>query len=335
MRSRTVYALLAVVLSAALAACGASSGSANSGGRVLKVALLTSGPINDGSFNQYAYTAMQRLQSQGLVKFQVREDMADPSASTPVIHEYAASGYDLIIGHGIELSKPIFQVAKQFPKVHFLASGALSILKQATANVDTWTYDFGQQGYLMGYVGGKIAHVTKAGIVNGPKLGFVTAASNGVAAGFKASNPAAKIQAVYTGSFDNVQSAQQAASGLIAGGAQLVFTTGDGIVNGVAAAAAANHVVTIGVTGSAGGLAKKVNVTSVQLNMYPVYSSVIKAIQKGTFGHKGFESTIADGGLVLSKVNMASASVPSNLEADAQGLAHKLATGQVKLPSGI
>jgi basic membrane lipoprotein Med (substrate-binding protein (PBP1-ABC) superfamily) len=342
MRSKFVYVVAVMLIGASLSLIGFGTSSAaprsstvTASKQVLRVALLTSGPINDGSFNQFAYAAMQTLQKEGLVKFVVQQNMADPSTSTPLIHEYAAAGYDLIIGHGIELSTPIFQVAKEYPKVHFLAIGALNILQQATANVDTWTYDFGQDGYLMGYVGGKIAGITHAGIVNGPKLSFIEEDSNGIVAGMKASNPKAKVQAVYTASFDNVQAAQQAASGLIAGGAQLVFTTGDGIVNGVAAAAAADHVLTMGVTGSAGGLAKKVNVAEVNLNCYPLYLHIVQLLDKGKFGHLAYMATIENDGLILTNVNRVSMLVPANLEGIANKLVSELKSGEIKLPAGL
>jgi basic membrane protein A and related proteins len=89
----------------------------------LKVAVLTPGLTNDGSFNQAAADAVRKLAAEGLITVEVREKLADPAASEPVIRQYAAKGYDLIIGHGIELSEPILKVAAEFPKTHFAASG--------------------------------------------------------------------------------------------------------------------------------------------------------------------------------------------------------------------
>jgi basic membrane lipoprotein Med (substrate-binding protein (PBP1-ABC) superfamily) len=54
-----------------------------------------------------------------------------------------------------------------------------------------------------------------------------------------------------------VQKAAEATKGLITQGAELVWTSGDGIGNGVAAAAEQAGIHTLGVTGSAGGLAQK------------------------------------------------------------------------------
>src|SRR5690349_24813519 len=80
----------------------------------LKVALLIEAIANDGSFNQPAVAALKKLADEGKIEFEVREKLADPTASEPVIRLYATRGYDLIIGHGIGLSAPILKVAKDF-----------------------------------------------------------------------------------------------------------------------------------------------------------------------------------------------------------------------------
>src|SRR5262249_13228666 len=153
---------LALGLAIAASGCGGSStpasGTSASPGNVhkLKVALLTPGLTNDGSFNQVGREACERLKREGLIDLDIRENMADPATAEPVIREYATRGYDLIIGHGIELVDPIVKVAKDFPKVHFTVAGGADVLQQTTANVEAWTEDFGQQGYLAGWIAGKI-----------------------------------------------------------------------------------------------------------------------------------------------------------------------------------
>jgi basic membrane lipoprotein Med (substrate-binding protein (PBP1-ABC) superfamily) len=106
----------------------------------------------------------------------------------------------------------------------------------------------------------------------------VQAAHNGFRAGLKDAGGALKTSEVYTGSFDDAQKAAEATRGLIAEGAKLIWTSGDGIGSGVAAAAANSGALTLGVTGEAGGLAKKVNVASVVLNLYPTYRDYVDDI---------------------------------------------------------
>ncbi|MCR5856234.1 hypothetical protein [Mesorhizobium sp. J428] len=56
----------------------------------LKVALLVPGHANDGSFNQVAREAAEKLAKDGVITFEIREAMADPSKSEPVIRQHVA-----------------------------------------------------------------------------------------------------------------------------------------------------------------------------------------------------------------------------------------------------
>lgn len=299
----------------------------------LKVALLVPAHANDGSFNQVAREGAEKLQKEGLIKLELREAMADPSASEPVIRQYAAAGYDLIIGHGIELSEPILKVAKDFPKVHFAASGGPDLAGRLLANVDGWTYDFGQVGYLDGVIASKLSGVDRFGIVGGPELPFIKAVHNGFKYALKAAKPTARVTEAYTGSFDDAQKAAEVTRGMITEGAKVVFTSGDGIGNGVAAAAVQEGALTIGVTGEAGGNAAKVNIASVVLDMYPTYKAYVDTIKDNSFGKKFFVSGIANKGLVLTPIAAGKDKLPADLSAEVAKLATDLGDGKIKLPN--
>jgi basic membrane protein A len=321
------HLLSGLALAVALGISGGSAGAAEK----LKVAILVPGLANDGSFNQVALEGVKKLASEGLITFEIREKQKDPAASEPVIRQYAQRGYDLIIGHGIELSEPILTVAKDFPKIHFAASGGPDLAGKLTANTDGWTYDFAQQGYLSGWVAGKTG-VAKVGAVGGPQLPFILASHKGFKAGLAETDPSATVLEVFTGSFDDVQKAVEATKGLIGQGAQVVWTSGDGIGNGVAAAAEQAKIHTLGVTGSAGGLAKKVNIVSVELDMYPTFKAYVDAVKDGSFGKKFFVSGLANHGLILTPVNHVDKRVPADLQKQVDALVGQLASGAKTLP---
>jgi simple sugar transport system substrate-binding protein/basic membrane protein A len=287
---------------------------------------------NDGSFNQVALEAVQRLQREGAITYELRERMADPATSEPVVRDYATKGFDLIIGHGIELSEPILKVAPEFPKLHFSISGGSDVVTKATANVEAWTYSFAEQGYLSGFVASKLGAST-IGIVGGPQLPFIVAAHTGFKAAVQESSPQTKVLEVFAGSFDDAQKASEATKGIVAQGGKVVWCSGDGICNGVAAAANEASVLTLGITGDAGGLQKKVNVASVELNMYPTFKSYVDRAASEQFGNKAYISNIANEGLVLTPVNPVSSQVPTDLQAQVDKLVADLKSGVRKLPS--
>src|SRR5262249_38700670 len=147
--------------------------------------------------------------------------------------------------------------------------------QKTTANVEVWTDDLGQQGYLAGFIAGKIKDIRTVGLVSGIPIPSLVLIHSGFKAGLKDADPSRQWKELYTGSFDDVQKAVEATTTLMGQGAQLIFTTGGGVAQGVASAAARHQpkALTIGVSGDAGGLAKQVNVTSIERDMYPAYKS--------------------------------------------------------------
>jgi basic membrane lipoprotein Med (substrate-binding protein (PBP1-ABC) superfamily) len=316
----------------ASATTGTGAASAPDAPKPLKVALLTSGLTNDGGFNQWAAQALERLKDEGLVEPQIREQLADPTAAEPVLREFASRGYDLIIGHGIDLSEPTLKVARQFPDVHFATTGDNTLEGKLLPNVDGWTYDFGQFGYVGGYVAGLIEGQDHVGVVGGPKIPFVEAAGKGFAAGLEATNPQAQIETIYTGDFYDSQKEQEAVRSLVQKGNKLIFAnTAEG--NGVAPAAKKEGAWTIGVAVSGSPAAKDVNITSPNLNFYPVYKGYVEDINSDRFGTKFEVGNLANKQIGIEPVNRVSDDVPEDLQDQVDALSRKLASGELKLPN--
>lgn len=335
-RSRFKAAIIALsVLLAACGADGAATTTEGAGDDALQVAFLPYGQTNDGSFNQFGLEGVQRLEDEGLITFDMREDMEDPAVSEPVVREFSTRGYDLILGHGIYLGDSIKVVAAEFPEVNFTMSGGFEILDEATDNIETWTYDFIQWGYLSGYVVSQIEGIEVVGIVGGPQLPFIEEVHEGFKAALAEFAPDIKWIERYTGDFSDVQAAAEATTGLIGEGAQLVFTSGDGVGNGVAAAAAQAGVLTVGVSGSAGGQAEKVNVASVELDMYPAQRAWTDRVNSGEFGNASYILDIASKGLVITPVNQIDERVPANLAELVQEFAADFTPGSVGGPEKI
>ncbi|WP_084074914.1 BMP family ABC transporter substrate-binding protein [Demequina sp. NBRC 110052] len=275
---------------------------AGEGAEVLKVAALTPGTTTDGGFNQVVLEALTALESEGLIEFEIRDEVSDSATAEPIMADYASQGYDLIIGHGIELGDAVFAVAEDFPDVMFTASGGMDILDKHTDNVETWTYSSADQGYLSGYIAGA-SGLSPVGRVESLELDFVVATDVAFMEGLADANPdATALDVIYTGSFDDAEAAASATSGLIAQGAELIFTTGDGIATGVGSAASDAGVATVGVSEAAGEAAQAVNIATVNLDMTPIFRTWIEEVAAGDFGGRGVTSTIANGGLVATEI---------------------------------
>lgn len=335
MRLRPLLAA-AVTAAAALALAGCSgtadaTSSSAASDHVIRVGALTPGNANDGAFNQALADALTKLQDEGLITYELREQMADPATSEPVVADFASQGFDLVIGHGIELGDAIFSVAKDFPDTHFTASGGTDILDKYTDNVETWTYSTPEVGYLSGYIAG-LTQASPIGRVESLELDFVKATDSFFQQGALAANPSAQLlPVVYAGSFDDAEAAASATTGLIGQGAKLVYTTGDGIAAGVGAAASKAGVLSVGVSPAAGTEALKTNVSTVDLDMYPIVKTWVEEVADKKFGGKGVTSTLSNGGLVYQDINSVNGAVPADVASKVQELIARIADGSVTI----
>lgn len=340
---RALPAVLLVLLASwALTACGsdddAQAGTAAgstpaAAADVPKVALLTSGLTNDGGFNQWAAEAAQALESEGLIELQIRQQLADPNAAEPVLRQFASRGYDLIIGHGIDLSAATLKVAAQFPDVRFATTGDNTLADKLLPNAEGWTYDFGQFGYVTGVVVGSVEGVTEVGVVNGPQIPFVEAGLKGLEAGLEATNPTANVRSIYTGEFYSAQKEQEAVRALVEQGAQIIASnTAEG--NGVAPAAKTAGVPTVGVAVAGSAAAADVNITSARLDFLPVYRGYVERLADGSFGDAFEVGSLANRQIVIEPINEdTGAQVPADLQARIDELSRQLASGELTLPN--
>jgi basic membrane protein A len=327
-----LVAVLAVF--AVIGASGCSSGSTAPSPQPGKprVAIVLSGRANDGGFSQAGADAVSALQNEGLLTGQIRDSVINPGDAERALGQYAAEGYDLVIGWGIDVSDQVFRAGTQFPATHFIATGGVDILGKATKNVETWTYDAQQLGYLTGYLAGQ-AKLSPVGVVDGQQQPFILAQWDGFAQGLKAANPAAQLlPPIYTGSFDDAGKAGQAAAGQITAGAKLVATNAEGYSTGVAAAAKAANVATVGMSAATSDAAKAVNIGRVYTDMTPILRGWITRLSQKTFGAKGTTSTIANHSLVATDISRAAApALPADIEARLVELAGQHAAGKVTI----
>lgn len=329
---RGIVAGLAAVLAVQLTACSAGDDKRAPVGAVPKVAIVLGGSANDRGFNQVAADAAHELQKRGEISFQVSDNVTNAEAEAK-LRQYATSGYDLVIGWGLGFSDTVFKVAKQVPNARFIATGGADILAKATASVETWTYDALQLGYLMGYIAGT-TQLSPVGVVDGEQVPFLQAQWHGFGQGLTAANPSVRqLPPVYTGSFEDAQRGGQATTAQIAAGAKLIATNAEGYSAGVASAAQAAGIATIGLAKSTSAAAASVNIGQVKTDLLPILTEWTARLKSATFGNQGTTSTIANRSLVpadLTKV-AAAPGMPADLDQRISDLAERLRAGAVTI----
>ena len=88
----------------------------------LKAALLMSGVINDGGWNQSAYEGLVKLQDELGYEIAFTEKVQQADQAN-IMRDYAKKGFNLIVGHGFEYGDALVAVAAEYPEVKFAQVG--------------------------------------------------------------------------------------------------------------------------------------------------------------------------------------------------------------------
>jgi basic membrane protein A len=259
---RAALVLAALVSGAAAAGCGAESGArsgAQSGASGYKVGLLLPGPINDGGWNASASEGLNEIKKNYPNVTVSYQESIPPSNYEEIFRAYAAQGYSLVYGHGYEFGDAAVKAAKEFPNVKFCVT---STELTAAPNLCSMRNNYQEMGYLMGIVAGAMTKTNVIGAVGGMEIPSIRDSIIAFEAAAMSVNPGVKVVSVFTGSFEDVAKAKEAALAMIEQGADILFHNADQSGFGVFEACGEKGVPALGAIGDQGNIAPDTILTS-------------------------------------------------------------------------
>ena len=186
-RRQFVAASAASAAALGLAACGSSESSSSSSSsasstdekKTYKVAMITTGVITDGGWDQGHYESLKRALAShdNWEMLEPKENCAIADAATAV-ESYIDQDIDLIIGNGNEFAsvwaETVSDAAETHPNVHFLITNATPELEFTEFtnmdNLQSVLPDFKQLGSLAGVTAGLMSQTKSIGFIGGMKL---------------------------------------------------------------------------------------------------------------------------------------------------------------------
>ncbi len=283
-----------------------------------KVALLLPGPVNDLSWNEASYLAAlqmaQYLNSTGkyAVHFSYATGLYTTPDILPVLQAYASKGYNFIIYAGYQGQVPVNDINASYPSTGFLVLDGYT----PGGNVGVMVERGGQYGFVLGVLAALMSHTGKVAVIGGENVGDITWITQGFLLGVKWAdenfNLSVQPIVLWVGNFDNPTASKALAVEAIEEGADVLFCSGDGITEGVAAAAAQYNVSFIWSEWNATSMAPQQSVGGVMMTWEPVMLQAFNYwITNHTMPMKPFYATFANGGLTL----WVSPHVPQNVRA--------------------
>lgn len=181
-----------------------------------KVALLTQGSATESGWNRVAYDGLRLIGAELGASISNVELDANPASYEKAFLDYAADGYDMVIGHGFQFGNSALAVGPEFPDTTFIVTSS-NIFEGNVVGVNLNTY---QPFFLMGVIAAKRSD--KVGYIGGLEIPPITQAAIGFRNGVHHVAPDMEVLEVMTGSWSDLPVAKEAALGMIAAGADMI-----------------------------------------------------------------------------------------------------------------
>lgn len=184
----------------------------------LKVAALFPGGINDASFNQSGYEGLKKIEKALDAEISFVEKVPGAYEEENMV-DYARRGYDLIIAHGGQMDNSVLKVAKKFPDVKFFVTNGGA----KGPNIANGGLNQNHYGYITGLLAAKMTKTNKVSFISAQNFPFVVSVYEAIKKGAVETNPKVEVGDVYTGDWEDVHKAKEAAFAEIAKGSDVLF----------------------------------------------------------------------------------------------------------------
>ncbi|HEV7962204.1 MAG TPA: BMP family ABC transporter substrate-binding protein [Actinoplanes sp.] len=237
----TIKIAASVAAGLALAACGSGGGGSGTTGSssaagATTIGFLSAAPRNDGGFTQYGLAGVQAaVQADPSLKLTSIVDSVTGSQAQIQGLESLAASNKIVVADSAELNKAVQVAAAKYPDVRFVLVAA--DLPAKMDNVSSVSAASGYDAVVAGAVASVLSSSKKLGMISGLQLPATTSWYYGMKQGAALDSPATKVSQTYTGDFNDVGKAKQAAEAMIATGTDQLLADLDSGSQGVYQAA--------------------------------------------------------------------------------------------------
>lgn len=330
MKKRCILMLTVALSAAALMGCGKKEpevAQLEAAGKGLKVALCVTGAVNDMGWCQSAYDGLLLVEKDLGCEVAYTENLgaADMVAA---FTDYAANGYDVIIGHGFQFGDPAMEVGALYPDVKFICIEA----EAEAENVASYVMKCEEAGYLEGMLAAGMSKTGKIGFIGPIQGASLVKIMNGYEDGAKSLNPDIQVQTAWTSSFTDTALAKEAATAMIEYGADVIGHCANEGGTGAINAAAAAGIYATGDSYDQNNLAPDTILTSAIYNVPQLVKTAIEDIMNDHFEGTIKQLGMADGIVELAPYHDLESQIPEELKALIGEKADAIRSGEFVVP---
>lgn len=248
----------------------------------IKIALLLDeGGINDQSFNQSSWEGALKAQEELGVEISYIESKGENDYLQNV--ETVVEDSDLVIGVGFKLTDTIKEASENYPEQKFaIVDGTFD---EIPSNVVPILFNEQQAGYSTGLIASQMTESNVLGFIGGMEIKSVTGFLDGFKEAIEQEGKDIKVLSQYANSFTDGAKGKAIAQQMIKQGADIIFSAGGGVNQGVWEACAENNIKSIGVDMPSNQFAPNTIITSalkrVDVGVYGVIEDVVNNTFEG------------------------------------------------------
>lgn len=247
-----------------------------------QVALLTSGPVSDAGWNAGAFQGLLAISDSLGAKVSHQQTRTAAEHDEAFI-SYADAGYGLIFGHGFEYQDAATRAGEAYPEVTFVVSAGST----PSANVVPLVFQLEEATYLAGMAAGSVTQAGIVGMVGGVEIPSAKGTFLAFEAGVKAVNPEVTVLETFTGSWEDVASAKEAAVAHLRRGADVLIhnldAAGFGVFQAVREAQAPDRAIwAMGMNSNQNDVAPEIILGSAVIDYASTFLKVAEDWESGT-----------------------------------------------------
>jgi basic membrane protein A and related proteins len=255
-----------------------------------RVALLTPGPVSDAGWNAAAYEGLE------LIKTKLGAQTALVQTTSPAdfedsMRDFAGRGFNLVFAHGFEFTDAALKVGRDFPNTVFVVSSG----SETSPNVASLTFKVDDAAYVEGVLAGGISKTGVVGAVGGIELPSIRLTFEGFKRGFLSVQPKGRVLVSYTGNFNDVGAAKEAALAQIGEGADVLIHNADAAGLGVLEAASQRHIYAFGTFTNQNDVAPDAVIASSVTSTPRAFLKIATEVKNHDFHPRMIEYGMSDG----------------------------------------
>jgi basic membrane protein A len=301
----------------------------------MKIALIVTAELEDGSWNQFMYESMQVIDEMPEYDVAYSENVGIPDFER-VAGDYCRQGYDMILAHTFDYQEPAHKVAEEACSDSVIVGTGFWEFSENVVGMNTWPCE---SAYVAGVLGGLMTKTNKVGVIGGFAYAPTQVCHHeAYKLGVASVNPDAEISETWTGTWYDVALGYEAASAMIDNGVDFLSISLSGPGFGVIEAAkdhnaaGGDKVYVVGAFVDMNDLAPDTVITSSVWKTTEPTLYLLDLLKEGKLEGKNYEFLMADGGTDMAPYHGLEDEIPQDVKDKVAEVRQQIIDGEIVVP---